>query len=175
MYLSDFTALAQRCRDQGLGFAEFTRQELVVNLRWPRDVVEQWLYEHSGNDAFLCDYEKLDLSLVAWDVEAHPLATFMTIPTGPSDGEVIEYFAQDPEHWVAVRNQGEHLGAGLAWEIHGTWKRWPIVVERALLSPAARGLQLVEGRTRVSILRGRKRLGLHVADAHMAWVGRARA
>ena len=34
--------------------------------------------------------------------------------------------------------------------------------------------QLVEGRTRVGVLRGRHADGLHVADTHLAWVGRRR-
>jgi hypothetical protein len=35
-------------------------------------------------------------------------------------------------------------------------------------------LQVVEGRMRVGILQGRRADGLHVADRHEAWVGRAR-
>jgi len=173
-YLSDFTSLAQRCREQEFGFAEFRRQDTVIDLQWPADVLEQWVYDHSGNGSFLRDYQDLDLMLVAWQVEAHQVETFMTIPTGPSDADAIEYFAENPEHWVAARDQGEHLGVGLAWETHGTWKRWPIVIDRVLLDPAQQGLQLVEGRSRVGILRGRRRRGLHVADKHMAWVGRSR-
>ncbi|AEF41908.1 hypothetical protein [Hoyosella subflava] len=174
MRLANFTDLAQRCRENGYGFTEFRRQDMVAGLRWPTDVLEQWVYDHAGNISFLRDYENVDLSQVGWQVEALPIDTFMAMPTGPSDGDVIEEFAAAPDHWVAVRNQGEHLGVRLTWETHGTWKRWPIVLDRALLPPASDGLQLVEGRTRVGILRGRQRQGKLVANSHLAWVGRQR-
>ncbi|WP_114906658.1 hypothetical protein [Ornithinimicrobium murale] len=174
MRLVDFTDLAQRCRESGYGFTEFQRQDMVADLRWPADVIEQWIYDHAGNASFLRDYENVDLAQVGWQVEALPIDTFMTMQTGPSDRNVIEVVAADPDHWISVRNQGHHLGVGLAWEVHGTWKRWPIVLDQALLNPASSGVQLVEGRTRVGILRGRLRQGELVANRHLAWVGRQR-
>ncbi|NKE09026.1 MULTISPECIES: hypothetical protein [Kocuria] len=174
MRLVHFTDLAHRCRESGYGFAEFQRQDIVVDLRWPADVIEQWIYEHAGNASFLRDYENVDLAQVGWQVEALPVETFMTMQTGRSDRNVIEEFAVDPDHWISVRNQGKHLGVGLAWEVHGTWKRWPIVIDQTLLHPASSGVQLVEGRTRVGILRGRQRQGKLVANRHLAWVGRQR-
>lgn len=174
MRLADFADLAQQCRENGCGFAEFRRQDIVIDLSWPADVLEQWVYDHAGNGSFVRDYENVQLSRVGWQVEALSVDTFMVMPTGPSDAGDIEYFAADPDHWTAVRSQGEHLGVGLAWDVHGTWKRWPIILDRALLTPAELGLQLVEGRHRVGILRGRQRQGRLVADQHLAWVGRRR-
>ncbi|WP_137803150.1 hypothetical protein [Kocuria sp. 2SI] len=172
MRLSDFAALTQRCRESDYGFAEFLRQEAVLELHWPADVLEQWLYDHADNEAFLQDYGNLELSQMGWQVEAISTETFMAMPTGPSDTGAIEEFARDPEHWIAVRHQGPHLGVRLAWDTHGTWKRWPILLEQSLLTPLATGLQLVEGRTRVGVLRGRRRQGAVVAERHLAWVGR---
>lgn len=60
----------------------------------------------------------------------------------------------------------------LSWDVHGTWKRWPIILDRGLLASKKPGLQLVEGRARVGILRGRSQHGDFVADRHLAWVGR---
>jgi len=145
-----------------------------MDLRWPRDVLKQWVYDHADNPSFLIDYEKLELTQIAWKVEPLMLATFMTMPTGPSDRRALEDFAADPDHWVSVRHSGEHLGVREAWETHGTWKRWPIVLDRKLLVPYADGFQLVEGRTRVGVLRGRCRQGQPVAERHLAWVGRSR-
>jgi hypothetical protein len=174
MRLADFTTLAEHCRENGFGLAEFRRQGAVIDLRWPTDVVEQWLYDHCDKSPFLHDYGTVDLSRIGWKVEALPVETLMTIPTGPSEADVIEELAADPDHLIAVRDQGEHLGVREAWETHGTWKRWPIILDRSLLAPPADGLQLVEGRTRVGILRGRQRQGKLVADRHLAWVGRPR-
>ena len=63
-------------------------------------------------------------------------------------------------------------GVAQCWETHGTWKRWPILIDRRLLDPPESGLQVVEGRTRVGVLRGRHRQGILVAERHLAWVGR---
>jgi hypothetical protein len=70
-------------------------------------------------------------------------------------------------YWVELRPRkvGQH------WEAHGTWLRPPILLARRLLDPADTGLQVLEGRTRVGVLRGRLREGLYVASHHHAWVG----
>ena len=147
MRLADFSDLAQQCREDGYGFAEFQRHDLVVNLRWPADVLEQWVTISAGNGAFQRDYEQVDLTLVWWQVEALPVDDFMVMPTGPSDLGGIEYFAADPEHSVGVRDQGQHLGMELAWETHGTWKRWPIVLDRRLLTRPRRASSSSRGET----------------------------
>ncbi len=174
MRLEHFVDLAERCWETGFGFAEFRRHDSVASLGWPDDVVEQWIYDHASSPSFLRDYEHVDLSLVRWDVEALPVDVFMTMPTGPSDAEDIDYFASNPDRWVEARKHGVHRGVALAWEVHGTWKRWPIILDRALLDPAGTGLQLVEGRNRVGILRGFHRRGTTVAGKHLVWVGRPR-
>lgn len=130
--------------------------------------------DHGDNGAFLRDYGKLDLSAVAWTVEATATQEFLAMPTGRSDGSCIDEYAADPNHWISVRQHGVHAGVSLCWATHGTWKRWPILVDRSLVDATA-GLQVVEGRTRVGILRGRHRENDRVAPQHLAWVGRPTA
>lgn len=113
-----------------------------------------------------------DLSTLNWEVEVVPLEELMNMPTGASEGDLIESFAKDPQRWVAVRNAGDHRGVREMWDVHGTWKRWPILIDRTLVTPGDEGLQVIEGRTRVGVLRGRARLGLNVAPHHLAWVAR---
>lgn len=175
MRLGDFSQLARQCRESGYGFAEFRQLERVHQLGWPDDVLEQWVFDHAENVSFLNDYGEVDLVQIDWQVEVLPVDDFMVMPTGPSDRGAIEDFAENPDHWVAVRRYGVHMGVGLCWEVHGTWKRWPIVLDRDLVNPGDFSLQLVEGRTRVGILRGRRLCGSVVADRHLAWVGRRRA
>ncbi|MEV6986996.1 hypothetical protein AB0M95_37860 [Sphaerisporangium sp. NPDC051017] len=173
MKLADLAGLALSCRESTMGFEAFRTSAMVSSLRWPADVVEQFLYDHADNDAFLRDYENIDLSTVRWEVTAVPVEEFMVMPTGASDGDCIEEYAADPGHWVRVRNRGIHMGVAECWETHGTWKRWPILIDRMLLDPPEHGLQVLEGRTRVGVMRGRRRQGALVAERHLAWVGRS--
>lgn len=173
--LADFADLAVSCRESRLRFEGFRTDALVSSLRWPDDVVEQLLYDHADNDAFLRDYGDIDLSRVQWDVEIVPLGKLVEMPTGASESGCIEEYAANPDHWVRVRNRGIHMGVAQCWEAHGTWKRWPILIDRGLLDPPESGLQIVEGRTRVGVLKGRHRRGAFVAERHLAWVGRSSA
>jgi hypothetical protein len=172
MYLADFTALAEASRESGRGFTAFRTTDRVLGLGWPDDVAEQWLYDHSDKQPFLQDYGDVDLSRIRWDLEALRAADFAAMPTGPSDHDIIDEFAADPDHWISVRNSGVHLGVAQMWQIHGTWKRWPVLIDRGLLEASGAGLQVVEGRTRVGILKGRLKQGAFVAERQLAWVGR---
>ncbi|VXB08791.1 hypothetical protein [Aeromicrobium sp. 9AM] len=80
----------------------------TVELRWPDDVLEQWLYDHANNDHLLRDYGSVDLTTITWSVEAVPLEELIDIPTGASDADCIDYYATDPAHWIRVRNLGVH-------------------------------------------------------------------
>lgn len=156
-----------------MGFQGFQASESVRSLRWPADVVEQLLYDHADNEGFLRDYGHIDLSRLGWDVETVPTLDLCDMPTGASDQGCIEDYAEDPDHWVRVRADGVHRGVLQMWEAHGTWKRWPLLIDRRLLKPPQSGLQVLEGRTRIGVLKGRCRNGSLVADRHLAWIGRA--
>ena len=171
--LSDLSDLAVSCRETSMHFEGFRQNALISSLAWPDDVLEQFLYDHADNIGFLRDYGDLDLCKIKWDVEVIPVEELIDMPTGASDGDCIEEFATNPDHWVRIRNHGPHIGVAQCWETHGTWKRWPILIDRGLLDSPESGLQVVEGRTRVGVLRGRHRQGTLVAERHLAWVGRS--
>ncbi|MFD7438831.1 hypothetical protein [Streptomyces sp. NPDC059861] len=156
-----------RREDGGLSYGRFRVDPALALLRWPDDVVEQFLFDHGDNLAFVYDYSGIDLRDVTWRLETIPAADFSRMPTGASDAGCIESFAENPVHWVMVRppEVGRH------WEEQGTWLRPPILIDRRFLDPSASGLQVMEGRTRVGVLRGRLREGLRVASHHQAWVG----
>lgn len=175
MFLVDLVEAATHARERRGSLASFLDDPRTHGLRhWPKDVIEQWPYDHAGRVEFQADYGHIDLTTIAWAVEAISLEDLLAMPTGASEADLIDYFARDPEHWVALRDKGCHVGVREMWEVHGTWKRWPILLDRSLISPGETGLQVVEGRTRVGVLRGRVQRGLCVADHHLAWVGRAR-
>ncbi|MFC9964371.1 hypothetical protein [Nocardia ignorata] len=148
--------------------AEFLADPRVAQLRWPGDVVDQWLWEHGRHEEFLDDYGDLELESVQWSKESLSHVELVSLPTGPSESAVLEQYAVDHRHWVRVRPPE----IAYAWETAGTWLRAPLLIDRALLNPPTTGLQVVEGRTRVGVLRGRYRDGLRVAPHHMVWIGR---
>ena len=170
-YLRDFTDLSQRCHEsRGDGLSEFLEADLVKSLGWPPDVAEQWLYDHSGFSNFLVDYDGLDLTTIRWHDELVPAESFLTIPTGPSEAGLIEEFARNPNHWSEVRRS---QGVPQHWASHGTWLRRPLLIDRTILRPREVGLQVIEGRTRVGVLRGFIERGRNVAAMHPAWVARS--
>lgn len=175
VYFGDLAEAKRSAHESGGGLDSFRYTPAAPCLvDWPVDVVEQWPYDHAHHEAFVTDYGHIDLSTLRWEVEVVALEELMVMPTGASENDVIEYFAETPEHWVAVRKDGHHRGVREMWDVHGTWKRWPILIDRELVSPGKPGLQIIEGRTRVGVLRGRARRGLNVAQCHLAWVARTR-
>lgn len=176
IHLPDLIEAARGARESLAGLSAFLGDPATEGLRhWPDDVLEQWLYDHADHKAFLEDYGHVDLTTIAWSLEVVPLEVLITMPTGASESDLIGYYAEDPEHWVKVRSQGCHVGVREMWDLHGTWKSWPILIDQALVNSKFEGLQVVEGRTRVGVLRGRTRRGLNIAPNHLTWVGRARA
>lgn len=168
MKLNDLGPLMVRRRDGGLSFDRFRADPALAALPWPDDVLRDFLFDHGDNGHFVDDYGDVDLCDITWQLETIPAVDFPTMPTGESDAGCIESYAADPVYWVKVRRPE----VGRHWEEHGTWLRPPLLIDRRLLDPAAGGLQVLEGRTRVGVLRGRLREQLRVASDHQAWVGR---
>lgn len=172
VYLGDFEDLSERCRAfGGGGLAAFLADERIGALSWPEDVVEQWLYWFAGWTSFQADYGHLDLTSIEWHDELISSEAFLTMPTGPSDGDLLEENAENVEHLMKFR---EHLGIPAYWDSHGTWKRQPLLINRGALCSAGNGLQVIEGRTRVGILRGLVQRGRPVAPEHAVWVAQTR-
>lgn len=170
MNLNDLCPLMARRRDGAFSytFGQFRADPAVAGLRWPDDVLEQFLFDHGDRAAFVDDYGSIDLRRITWQLETIPSADFHGMPTGASDAGCIESYAENPVHWVTVRA----AEVGRHWEEHGTWLRPPLLIDRRFLDPSDNGLQVLEGRTRVGVLRGRLRENLHVAPDHRAWVAR---
>ncbi|MFF8717179.1 hypothetical protein ACF07T_37990 [Streptomyces sp. NPDC015184] len=175
MKLADLRELMCRRRaNSGLGLSSdaFRVDPVIASLRWPADVVEQFLYDHGDHGPFQRAYGNVDLAAIVWTLETVTAAELSTMPTGPSEAGCIEQFALHPGHCISVRSSGIHAGVPEKWRDHGTWKRPPLLLDRRLLDPSASGLQVLEGRTCVGILRGRLRENDFVAATHEAWIGR---
>lgn len=179
MKLMDFKQLSERAvewnlsRDRAL--RGFLGHPLVVRLGWPDDVIEQWLFDHAGHVAFHLDYGHINLNEITWTLERLDTSLLLEVRTGASEEGAIEDWAECHEHAVRIRatsGSPAHMGIREKWHKEGTWLRPPLLIERALVREGLAGLQLVEGRTRVGVLRGRYADKLFVADTHLAWVGR---
>ncbi|MBO9523517.1 MAG: hypothetical protein J7518_18455 [Nocardioidaceae bacterium] len=151
------------------GFAEFRTDPLVALLRWPDDVVEQWLFDFANWGPFLDDYGHIDLTLLHWEEEVLPARAFLIMTTGRSDADLLDYFAADADRQSEIRSD---QGVPQHWERAGTWLRSPLLIDRSLVNPSADGLEVIEGRTRVGVLRGFLTAGRQVAPFHKAWVAR---
>lgn len=94
VYLGDFEDLSQRCREFGGGNGTGSRGRTHQCPCWPEDVVEQWLYWSAGWDSFQADYGQLDLTSIEWHDELVPSEAFLAMPTGLSDGDVLDENAE---------------------------------------------------------------------------------
>jgi hypothetical protein len=90
-------------RDQDLRV--FLQLEAIANLRWPDEVVRQWLYDHGQHLEFLRDYEDLDLERIHWKLEDVPVTELESIPTGSSDQEWLKEVAANHVYWLGKRPQ----------------------------------------------------------------------
>jgi len=168
-YLRDLKRSHDRCLGASLNpFELFLKEAIISDLGWPENVVKQMLWDHGGTEHFVPDYGHLDLTQVVWSCESVPTMLLQRIPTGASDRGAIEAYERQPVYWA------EKKGAAVveAWDRDGTWLVPPLLISRDLVQAGAKGWQLIEGRTRVGVLRGRIAQGLHVAIHHDTWVGR---
>ena len=170
-YLRDLRSTHARCREVEENQLElFLQEPVVARLGWPEDVIRQMLWEHGETEHFIPDYGNLRLEQVSWTCEPVPREVLQRVPTGPLDHGAIEDYAKSPVYWAEKR--GEDVAD--SWTRRGTWLVPPLLISTALLNPGSHRWQLIEGRTRVGILRGRIQQELFVIDHHDTWVGRPR-
>ncbi|MGP8896689.1 hypothetical protein, partial [Enterobacter asburiae] len=73
---------------------------LIMQLGWPNDVVEQWLFDHAAHLAFHIDYGHIDLETLDWTLERLETPLLLDVPTGDSEVGAIEGWAKVHEHAV---------------------------------------------------------------------------
>lgn len=172
IHLRDLKRAHNRCLSAtGNPFELFLDESIISDLDWPEDVVKQMLWDHGETEHFLPDYGHLDLTQVAWRCESVSAELLQRVPTGASDRGAIEDYARFPVYWAEKRG----MDVVESWDRDGTWLVPPLLISRDLLKSGAEGWQLIEGRTRVGVLRGRIACGLPVATHHDTWVGRPRS
>lgn len=147
---------------------EFLADTRVRLLRWPDSVIEQLLFDHGTKSEFLKQYGHLDLETVSWHLRSLTAAEFLYLTAFEGSKAWLESCERDFQFRISQRPNDQRL----KWERSGTWIVPPVLIDGSLLQPARSGLHLVEGHTRVGILRGR--LVARVDDpsrVHQAYVG----
>jgi hypothetical protein len=165
--LHDLADLPRPGQAGALDVERFLADQRVASLGWPEPVVRQFLQEVGGKDEVLAVYGSLELDAVTWGLErllAHDLRFYEADP----HPEWVVQVAEDHARVLSQRSADERA----AWEERGTWLTPPVLIDRELLDPPGEGLQIVEGRTRLGLLRGRMKDRRIVARRLEVWVGR---
>lgn len=142
----------------------------------PEDVLNQFYADHGRNCAFQNQYGHLDINCIEWQLKRVPAEQIISCTVWrefqnwcDSVAERVNGFATKGWNCIDVRSD-----VRLSWECERTWIRPPILLSGAF-APSASGLHLVEGHTRIGLLRG-----LIAADVlsgtseHLVWIGRVR-
>ncbi|MGW6529447.1 hypothetical protein [Streptomyces venezuelae] len=76
MKLGDLSPLMGRLRARGLsyGYDRSRADPMVAQLRWPDDVLEQFVHDFGDNAAFVNDYGSIDLHEIKWQLDTIPAA-----------------------------------------------------------------------------------------------------
>jgi hypothetical protein len=153
----------ERCRDLFWGSA------IVAALNWPKEVVDQFLFDHGTNEGFRRQYGDLDLSALRWKLEMLSASELASAGVYFGFADWLHNVEADPHEHIGRRPERR-----AAWAESGSWRVPPILLDRSLLERGGHGFHLVEGHTRVGTLRGLLALGdLEPGSVHRAWVGTA--
>ncbi|MET0790951.1 MAG: hypothetical protein ABW061_05475 [Polyangiaceae bacterium] len=141
----------------------------ALQLPMPEDVLEQFIVDHSLKPEFQEVYADLDLYGIVWAEGSLPTAQIVACSSKFDDyvDEVATILRDGADDRPLPHMTPESSNA---WFDSGTWRRSPVFLD-ALLPGCA--LHLVEGHTRVGVLKGLLRTNIPVRSAHLCWVGRA--
>jgi hypothetical protein len=145
----------------------------ALALPMPRDVLEQFVFDHGTKDEFQQQYGHLDLHALRWDLLSIRAEEILACSVYPDFSQWMKTVADRTrvvpgEGWNDVRLPPATLKH---WQDHHTWVRAPVMLRGDLVG-SDRKLHLVEGHTRVGALRGLVESGvLPPSCVHLVWVG----
>ncbi len=139
----------------------------------PDDVLTQVYADHGRKDDFQSQYGELDITSLRWekrDFSAAEIAASCHYDRFDNwiDGveqRVAQFSAQG---WACIDTRPNVVAH---WREHMTWLRLPVFIAGHLIG-APTPLRLVEGHTRVGLLRGLIKAGvLATSSQHEIWLG----
>lgn len=145
----------------------------ALGLEIPDDVLEQFLSDHGLNGEFQEQYGHLNLVQITWEKRMLTAQELIEVTVYEGFQRWTQSVAQRPrqfqsEGWKCIDSRAEVVSY---WEINRTWIRPPILMDGSLLGRPNK-LHLVEGHTRIGILRGLVNAGVVAKDSqHEVWLG----
>jgi hypothetical protein len=153
------------------GWQLFINDCRITRLDWPDAVVEQFLFDHGRNSEFLIEYGHIELQDLAWELIGVAAEDFMTVTVCAEFRDWVDSCERHFQFRIDQRVSEERD----SWREDGTWIVPPVLVDGSLVTPRSSTLRLIEGHTRLGILRGLLAAGIaDPSHTHQAWVGRSR-
>ena len=115
MKLHDFSSFTKAGSAGVQSLHDFIERSPARDLKWPKDVVEQLLFDHADNDSFLAEYGRLELEAIGWTVEVVSVEVFEGVPTDSETAAYLKGVSERHQHEVSVRNYGCHEGVSQTW------------------------------------------------------------
>ena len=150
MVTVDDLAHLPRPGSSGADFDTFLELVHTHGVNWPEPVVRDVLFDHGEERHMLLGYGHLDLRAVSWSLEYRSAADLVCATSFFND--FVDEVADHPH--FKINQYRQTLPS--PWE--ETWQVPPYFMQGSLLSPPQHGLHLIEGHTRLGILRGLVRL-----------------
>lgn len=140
-----------------------------AGLSCPLDVFEQLFFDPYGDHNFAACVESVDWAGVSWDERALSGLKLRQVSAPPD----YRYAVDEARSLTAAAGISDDRSEVVAaWKGQGTWTRWPILVEGALLGVPLEYVMLV-GFTRFGNLLGLlDRQEISEFRPHRVWVGR---
>jgi hypothetical protein len=139
----------------------------------PFEVVDQFYSDHGRKEEFQVQYQKLYLPSIEWkrkDVAGRDLLNINIYPSYRQWFDSVGHRAVDFDKlgWAGIDSR---FSVQQHWEKFGTWDRHPVLISGSFVNSGA-DMHLVEGHTRVGLLKGLIEYGISPKNAmHTVWLG----
>jgi hypothetical protein len=150
------------------------RDELVKLFpNTPGDVITQLYSDHGRNEYFQVQYKNIDLQKIKWElkqVKAIELVkcSYYEEYQNWFEGRTHKLDNFNKKNWDCIDTRQEVVKY---WRENNTWLRKPIFINASLIKKDNK-FHLVEGHTRVGILKGAVQNGiLDIESTHEIWYG----
>jgi len=139
----------------------------------PDDVLTQVVIDHGTKPEFQRQYADLDFDAIRWELRYFTASKLVTASTYEQFAEWVDTVSRRTHavrnyDWNSIDVRNEVVEN---WRVNHTWLRPPVFLEADLLGRDP-GVHLMEGHTRLGILRGLVAGGIiRPSSLHMAWLG----